>query len=98
MGITIMANVKASSFKMTSLRRVSGAKSFQDGRDGAPHMGTAGLMSDLSPAAGLAPTVSSLSRMVFSVEMILRVAMLTTGFGHNWKGGCVWTKGHTSTR
>lgn len=40
------------------------------------HSGTAGLMSDFWLAAGLAPTWSSWSRMVFSVEMILRVAII----------------------
>lgn len=44
-------------------------------------MGTAGAMLDCWSAAGLEPTVSSLSRMVFSSEMILRVAILT-----GWKG------------
>lgn len=43
------------------------------------HVGTAGLMSDGWSAAGLAPTVSSLSKMVFSVEMILRVAIFVWG-------------------
>ncbi len=38
-------------------------------------MGTAGDMLDFSPAAGLAPMLSSFSRSVFSVEMIRRVAM-----------------------
>lgn len=39
-------------------------------------MGTAGAMLDCWSAAGLEPTVSSFSRMVFSSEMILRVAIL----------------------
>lgn len=42
---------------------------------GGTHVGTAGVMFDFSLAAGLAPTVSSLSRMVFSLEMIRRVAI-----------------------
>lgn len=40
------------------------------------YMGTAGAMLDCVPAAGLAPTMSSFSRMVFSPEMILWVAMV----------------------
>lgn len=39
-------------------------------------VGTAGAMLDCWSAAGLEPTVSSFSRMVFSSEMILRVAIL----------------------
>lgn len=35
------------------------------------YMGTAGAILDCVPAAGLAPTMSSFSRMVFSPEMIL---------------------------
>ena len=42
-------------------------------------MGTAGEMLDLPPAARLEPIPSSLSRIVFSWDMILRVAI----------GGCV---------
>lgn len=47
------------------------------------YVGTAGLMSDCWPAAvaGLAPTGSSWSRMVFSVEMILRLVILTDAWG-----------------
>lgn len=40
------------------------------------YVGTAGAMLDCVPAAGLAPTMSSFSRMVFSPEMILWVAMV----------------------
>lgn len=39
-------------------------------------MGTAGAMLDCVPAPELASTMSSLSRMVFSLEMILWVAMI----------------------
>lgn len=57
------------------------------------HVGTAGLMSDFWLAAGLLPTVSSLSRMVFSVEMILRVA-ISRGRVSTWvdigSNGEVW--------
>lgn len=42
-------------------------------------MGTAGAMLDCVPAAGLAPTISSFSRMVFSPPMILCVAMAFFG-------------------
>lgn len=38
-------------------------------------MGTAGAMLDCVPAAGLAPTISSFSRIVFSPPMILCVAI-----------------------
>lgn len=43
---------------------------------GGLYVGTAGLMSDFWLAAGLEPVGSSWSRMVFSVEMILREAIL----------------------
>jgi hypothetical protein len=47
------------------------------GGDGGSYtyIGTAGAMLDLVPAAELPLSMSSLSRMVFSVEMILWVAM-----------------------
>lgn len=44
--------------------------------DVGTYVGTAGEMLDFSPAAGLAPMLSSFSRMDFSVETILRVAMM----------------------
>lgn len=40
-------------------------------------MGTAGAMLDCVPAPELASPMSSLSRMVFSLEMILWVAMVS---------------------
>lgn len=106
MGTTIMANVKASSFAITSLGKgrrgpclsVNGMPGQMGVSSCDPHgesvrekngvggggayMGTAGAMLDFVPAAGLAPTMSSFSRMVFSPEMILWVAMLLT-----WGGG-----------
>jgi len=44
------------------------------------YVGTAGEMFDFSPAAGLEPMLSSFSRIVFSWEMILRVAMFAASF------------------
>ena len=47
---------------------------------GKTHSGTAGVMFDFSPAGGLAPTESSLSRIVFSDATILLVAMVESSF------------------
>lgn len=55
------------------------------------YVGTAGLMSDCWLAAGLLPTMSSLSRMVFSVDMILRVDILKTRH-KNWLMMSVWVE------
>lgn len=48
-------------------------------------MGTAGAMFDRSFAGGLAPMVSSFSRMDFSVATILRVAMMMLSVEANMK-------------
>ena len=45
-------------------------------KNGVAYVGTAGAMSDFTWAAGLEPMLSSFSRIVFSWEMILRVAMM----------------------
>lgn len=114
MGTTIMAKVKARSFRMTSLLHVleiwiqgkwrggAGGRSSSRGQkvasaEGASHVGTAGLISDCWLAGGLAPTKSSLSRMVFSVDIILRVAILKRQFPEwfdaNVDWGRRWWKG-----
>lgn len=46
---------------------------------GVTYLGTAGAMLDFSPAGGLAPTVSSFSRIVFSPAARRRVAMVVDG-------------------
>jgi len=54
MGTTIIANVKASSFRMTSLHKfISGM--IKLGSNEQLYVGTAGLISDFSFAAGLEP-------------------------------------------
>lgn len=84
MGTTIMASVNASSFTITSLQQRERPR-----KDGQPlqytrfaagvhlqaYVGTAGATLDRSLAAGLEPIESSFSRIVFSVETILRVAI-----------------------
>jgi hypothetical protein len=85
MGTTIMASVKARSFIITSLVQVSVEPlykpfCFDRTRENikevrSTYVGTAGEMLDFSLAAGLEPMLSSFSKMDFSVETILRVAM-----------------------
>ncbi len=57
---------------------------------GVAYVGTAGAISDFTWAAGLEPMLSSFSRMVFSWEMILRVAIMGW-MGDGWVGmSCRW--------
>jgi hypothetical protein len=86
----IMANVKAKSLTMTSLRREKSVHKHQapGTRHQAPsrgydmrfmkstYVGTAGAILDRSLAGGLDPMWSSFSRIVFSDGTILRLAMM----------------------
>lgn len=87
MGMMIMAKVKANSLMMTSLESErfirNGTFHFwqpvEDEKHGEvwqAYAGTAGAMFDCWLAAGLAPTASSFSRIVFSDDMILREDIL----------------------